>query len=98
MRATAKRIVLKVDALRIVAVMARRPAVALIDIGLPGMNGYELAKKIRTQLGDQPIRLVALTGYGRAADRDAVLNAGFDDHLFKPVTPEDLARALTRKQ
>ncbi len=70
--------------------------VALVDIGLPKMDGYQLARKVRTQLAEQPIRLVALTGYGRAADHQKVLEAGFDEHLVKPVAAEDLAHALRK--
>ncbi len=70
--------------------------VALVDIGLPKMDGYQLAHKVRTELARQPIRLVALTGYGRAEDHQKVIDAGFDEHLVKPVAPEDLARALQK--
>jgi two-component system CheB/CheR fusion protein len=74
--------------------------VALIDIGLPKMNGYELARKVKTELKNlNPTpRLIALTGYGSDADRQAVLNAGFDGHLVKPVTPMDLAQVLHKPQ
>jgi two-component system CheB/CheR fusion protein len=78
------------------AILAQLPDVALVDIGLPGRNGYEVARKVRKELADQPIRLVALTGYGRSVDRDAVFAAGFDDHLVKPVGPEELKRTLRR--
>jgi two-component system CheB/CheR fusion protein len=63
---------------------------------MPGINGYQLAKKVRSELGDRTIRLVALTGYGRSVDREAVLEAGFNEHLVKPVDPEDLARVLRK--
>jgi two-component system CheB/CheR fusion protein len=66
---------------------------ALLDIGLPGLDGYELARRIRTRPGPAPF-LVALTGYGRAADRAAAAAAGFDAHLTKPFSPGDLARVL----
>ncbi|HET6882111.1 MAG TPA: chemotaxis protein CheB, partial [Pirellulales bacterium] len=52
------------------AIVADRPDVALVDIELPGINGYQLAQKVRTELGDRSIRLVALTGYGRSVDRE----------------------------
>ena len=68
--------------------------VALVDIGLPGIDGYELARRIRASEGGQAIRLVALTGYGRPADHDAVMRAGFDDHLVKPLHPDDLKRVF----
>jgi CheY-like chemotaxis protein len=77
-------------------IVACRPDVALLDIGLPGMDGYQLARKIRSELNDQRIQLVALTGYGRSVDRQKVLEAGFNEHLVKPVDPVDLARVLRK--
>ena len=77
------------------AILAQPPDVALIDIGLPELNGYEVAGRVRKQLGKSVVRLVALTGYGQAKDREAVFQAGFDDHLVKPVSPQDLARVLS---
>ncbi|QDT73502.1 chemotaxis protein CheB [Lacipirellula limnantheis] len=70
------------------------PDVMLVDIGLPEMDGYQLARAVR-QLGgaDQP-HLIALTGYGQTKDREAAREAGFDDHLTKPLRPEELYRAL----
>ena len=68
---------------------------ALLDIGLPGMDGYELARTI-TQSSERPPRLVALTGYGTRNDRERALAAGFCDHLVKPVDPEHLLRVLDR--
>jgi signal transduction histidine kinase/ActR/RegA family two-component response regulator len=70
-----------------------RPDIVLIDIGLPRMDGYEVARRIRARRGTAPI-LVAITGYGRADDRRLSLEAGFDAHLTKPVTPEQLAQVL----
>ena len=58
--------------------------VVLIDIGLPGMDGYEVARRVRAALGAS-VALVAMTGYGRESDRVAALAAGFDSHLPKPV-------------
>jgi two-component system CheB/CheR fusion protein len=73
------------------SVRAHPPEVVLLDIGLPGMDGYEVARRIRQLDGlDQPL-LVALTGYGQAEDRRRALEVGFDDHLIKPVSPDDLA-------
>jgi len=66
------------------------PDVALVDIGLPGVNGYDVARRIRTAgAGNRPI-LVALTGYGREEDRRRAEEAGFDRHLVKPVDPAKL--------
>jgi CheY-like chemotaxis protein/two-component sensor histidine kinase len=73
-----------------------RPDIALLDIGLPGMNGFELAKRIRALPELAAIRLVALTGYGQAEDKARASGAGFDEHLVKPVEPEKLQEALTR--
>jgi len=77
-------------------VLAEQPDVALVDIGLPGVSGYAVARGIRGALPDRPIRLVAVTGYGQASDRDRVLAAGFDAHLLKPVAPDVLQRELAR--
>jgi PAS domain S-box-containing protein len=62
-----------------------RPDVVLLDIGLPGMNGYEVARRARSIPGGDAILLVALTGYGQAEDRRKSLESGFDDHLVKPA-------------
>jgi len=69
------------------------PDVALIDIGLPGLDGYEVARRIRALGGRQPF-LVALTGYGQPEDRQRAAEAGFDAHLVKPVDPPELTRVL----
>ena len=71
------------------------PDVALIDIGLPVMDGFELARHLRTRPGLDRTRLVAVTGYGQARDREASAAAGFDEHLVKPVDFHELARVLT---
>ena len=79
------------------------PDVALIDVGLPGLNGYEIAERIRASGRGAGMLLVALTGYGHAEDRRRALAAGFDIHLVKPVAPERMtevlsgARAATRR-
>jgi CheY-like chemotaxis protein len=62
-----------------------KPDVVLLDIGLPGMDGYEVAQQMRELPGLRDIRLVAVTGYGRSEDRIRAREAGFDDHLVKPV-------------
>jgi len=71
------------------------PEIALIDIGLPGVDGYEVARQIRAKLQDR-IKLIALSGYGRREDRQRAFAAGFDDHLLKPVDPAHLAATLDR--
>ena len=70
------------------------PDVAFLDIGLPDLNGYELARAIRTDPRAAKTRLVALTGYGRGPDRELADQAGFDRHLVKPAEIEDLLAAL----
>jgi len=71
-----------------------RPDVVLLDIGLPGMDGYEVAQRMRELPGLRDIRLVAVTGYGRPDDRLRARDAGFDDHLTKPVEFAVLERTL----
>jgi PAS domain S-box-containing protein len=71
-----------------------RPEVAILDIGLPDIDGYELAGQIRDALGPTPITFVALTGYGQAEDRSRSKEAGFDHHLVKPIEPKQLVRLL----
>jgi PAS domain S-box-containing protein len=68
---------------------AYRPEVILLDIGLPGMDGYEVARQLRQRQGGDPV-LVAMTGYGMEEDRRRSREAGFDHHLVKPVDPEGL--------
>ena len=73
---------------------AFKPDVVLLDIGLPGMDGYEVAQHMRELPGLRDIRLVAVTGYGRSEDRLRAREAGFDDHLVKPVEFSALERTL----
>ena len=70
-----------------------RPDLVLIDIGLPDLDGYEVARVLRLRLGER-VKLIALTGYGQQADRKRSEAAGFDAHLVKPVAPKDLLRLL----
>jgi CheY-like chemotaxis protein len=74
-----------------------RPDAAFIDIGLPGIDGYTLARQLRAAAGDS-IRLIALNGYGGEEDRRAAREAGFDAHLTKPVSLDELRRALRDRQ
>jgi PAS domain S-box-containing protein len=77
------------------AVLTRTPLdVAIVDIGLPGMDGYELARQIRSAPDGRKVTLIALTGYGLPDDHKRSSAAGFDRHLVKPVAPEDLQRAI----
>jgi CheY-like chemotaxis protein len=76
--------------------LANPPDVALVDIGLPELDGYEVARRVRASEVGRKVRLVAVTGYGRSEDHQAILDAGFDEHLVKPVDPRNLARALNK--
>jgi CheY-like chemotaxis protein len=71
-----------------------QPDAVLIDIGLPGVDGYEVARSLRATSAGQHMVLVALTGYGQADDRRRTREAGFDHHLVEPIDAEDLMRAL----
>jgi signal transduction histidine kinase/CheY-like chemotaxis protein len=71
-----------------------RPELMFLDIGLPGMDGYQVAEGIRRDLSDRRMILIALTGLGQAEDRQRALDAGFDRHLTKPVSPETLKELL----
>ena len=71
-----------------------RPDVCLLDIGLPGMDGYELAQRLRQRAGARRLRLIALTGYGQDNDRRRAAEAGFDSHLTKPVDLMTLDRLI----
>ena len=70
-----------------------RPPVAIVDIGLPGMDGYRLAGLARKELGSEMV-LIALTGYGGAEDAHRALAAGFDRHLAKPANPQEIEQAI----
>jgi PAS domain S-box-containing protein len=70
------------------------PDVVFLDLGLPGMSGYDVARRVRMMNGPGPLRLVALTGYGTDGDRQKTRDAGFDVHLAKPVDPRDLDALL----
>jgi PAS domain S-box-containing protein len=69
---------------------AQRPDVVLLDIGLPDISGYEVAREARKVPGGAGIRIYALTGYGQQEDRRRTIEAGFDGHLVKPIAPADL--------
>lgn len=76
------------------AARAQVPDVALLDIGMPGLDGHQVAQALRADAATQGIHLVAITGWGRDADREAARRAGFDQHLIKPVNPDQLLSLL----
>jgi CheY-like chemotaxis protein/two-component sensor histidine kinase len=79
------------------ALQAQPPEIALIDVGLPRMSGYDVAQRIRSSMdGRKPPLMVALTGYGAPEDRERALAAGFDEHLVKPVDFATLEALLAR--
>jgi two-component system, sensor histidine kinase len=78
------------------AVAAFRPQVALLDIGLPGLNGYELASRLRAAPETSDMLLVAITGWGQEKDRQRARQAGFDRHLVKPVQLEQIQAILSQ--
>jgi DNA-binding response OmpR family regulator len=75
-------------------ILQEEPPVALIDIGLPGLDGLTVAREVRDKLGER-IRLIAITGYGQPEDRIRSYDAGFDFHLVKPVDLDVLQTVLT---
>jgi CheY-like chemotaxis protein len=76
-------------------VRERHPDVVLCDIGLPGMDGYEVAKAIRAEPDLAGVRLVAVSGYAQPEDRARARQAGFDAHVAKPADPADIGRLLS---
>ena len=76
------------------AILQQCPDVAVIDIGLPIMDGYEVAKQVRKRFSKSDVLLVALTGYGQEKDREAAYQAGFDEHLVKPLNLQKLKLLL----
>jgi signal transduction histidine kinase/CheY-like chemotaxis protein len=82
----------------LLAVQSYLPDVAVLDIGMPGMDGYELAQRLRRQPGLEQLLLVALTGWGQEADRRRSHDAGFDLHLVKPVDPAVLHDLLVHPE
>jgi signal transduction histidine kinase/ActR/RegA family two-component response regulator len=76
---------------------SRMPDCALVDIGLPGVDGYQLARMVRQLPGGRRITLIAITGYGQPEDRQQALDAGYDAHLVKPVDLDTLQRLLEQR-
>ena len=75
-----------------------KPDIALLDIGMPGMDGYELARRIRATTRGRNLVLVALTGWSQSDDKKRAADAGFDEHLTKPVDPDVLGRVLNQRR
>lgn len=78
-------------------VLSLRPDVALVDIGLPDLDGYGVARRIRAELADDSPRLIAMTGFTQQRDRDRAAAAGFHQHIAKPPTGETLRKAIARR-
>ena len=74
-----------------------KPEVAVVDIGLPVMNGYQFVRAVRQMEFERDFLLIALTGYGQDYDREQAISAGFDEHLVKPLDPVELYRILSLK-
>lgn len=84
------------DGLEAVELFGRvKPDVAILDIGMPGLSGHEVARRIR-ELGGPPVTLIALTGWGQRADKDRAAESGFDHHFTKPVDPTVLSDLLQK--
>jgi signal transduction histidine kinase/ActR/RegA family two-component response regulator len=78
----------------LVEVETFQPQVMLLDVGMPGMDGYEVAKELRAREATKSLIIIALTGYGQPEDRALAKSAGFTDHLTKPVDPKSLSAML----
>lgn len=77
------------------AAKRERPDIAVLDIGLPDLNGYEVAERIRGEAWGERIKLIAVTGWGQPEDKRRALAAGFNYHLTKPVDPTQLEALFT---
>jgi CheY-like chemotaxis protein len=67
-----------------------RPDIAVLDIGMPDLSGYEVAERIRSEAWGKRMKLIAVTGWGQAEDKRRALGAGFNHHMTKPVDPTEL--------
>ena len=76
-------------------ILREKPDLALVDLGLPGMDGYDVAKGIRRELGNDVV-LVAVSGFGQPDDKRRAIEAGFDDHITKPADVNDIENVLKR--
>lgn len=77
-------------------ILREKPDLAIVDIGLPKMDGYEIARRVRAELPDAKITLIALSGYGQDSDHDRAIAAGFDMHMVKPLNTVRLEKILSR--
>jgi CheY-like chemotaxis protein len=85
------------DGLQAVEMFAReQPEVVILDIGMPGLSGHEVARRIRDQCGERAVTLIAVTGWGQKADKDRAAASGFDHHFTKPVEPTVLSALLQK--
>jgi CheY-like chemotaxis protein len=75
-----------------------KPDVVVLDIGMPGLNGYEAARRVRAESWGKDIMLIALTGWGQAEDRSRAQEAGFDHHMTKPTDPMAFAKVLVNSR
>ena len=72
------------------------PDVVILDIGMPGLSGHDVARRIRERGGERAVTLIAVTGWGQKADKDRAIESGFDFHFTKPVEPTLLSELLLR--
>jgi two-component system OmpR family response regulator len=80
----------------VAAALGDRPEVLLLDIGLPGLDGWDVARRVRAAAEGRPCLIVAITGYSAPADRERSRDAGIDAHLVKPIDPDVLLADLAR--
>jgi CheY-like chemotaxis protein len=83
-----------IEAIRVAS--SELPDVAIVDIALPGIDGYEVARRLRADPGTRSMGLIALSGYGQEEDRRCAYEAGFDVHLVKPVEAARLSETIAR--
>ena len=85
------------DGLEAVEMFGRvQPEVVILDIGMPGLSGHEVARRIREMHSERPVILIAVTGWGQKADKDRAAASGFDHHFTKPVEPTVLSALLQK--
>ena len=77
-------------------ILKERPDIAIVDVGLPYLDGYEVATRVRAAPAGRELFVVALTGYGQAEDRRRALDSGFDEHLIKPLDLQRMRTVLDR--